>query len=249
MRTIKAEDITIPKSKKGRPSSYKPEYAEQAYKIIAETGVTNAGLARIMGISLSSIEKWGKEHEDFKRAIKNGWYDHTTKHVEKSLKDKALGYWYDEVTTEAIILKVNGIEKSYVENREKCFVTDEKTGKKTPIFTTTLVEGVKRKVIHKFIPPSEVALFFWLQNRHPDEWKNVQRSIVETTSKHELTVKHDLSKLGREKLEQLNDIIEQVETAREVEGEITDETGSSDGTRVSVSKTLHNAELANSRNR
>jgi len=248
MRTKTSNNKTPTKKKNGRPSLYKPEYINQAYRIVSETGITNGSLARAMGISLGSIERWCREHEEFRRAIKRGWYDHTTKHVEKSLKDKALGYWYDEVTTEAIILKVNGIEKSYVENKEKIWITDKK-GKKSQVLSTTLVEGVKRRVTHKHMAPSELALFFWLQNRHPDEWKNVQRSIVETTSKHELTVKHDLSKLGRAKLEQLNDIIEQVETAREVEGEITDSGRSSNGTRVSVSKTLHNAELANSRNR
>lgn len=31
--------------------------------------------------------------------------------------------------------------------------------------------GFTRKVVKKYVPPSEVACFFWLKNRRPDKWR------------------------------------------------------------------------------
>ena len=231
--------ITTNKRSRGRPSIYNPEFAKQAYKIVSETGCTNLQLANILEISLSALESYTRKEPDFKKAIKNGWYDHTTAHVEKALKDRALGYEYKEVHEEAIILVVDGIEKSFVENKE-IVLQDGKDGKQNKQTKTTLVEGIKRRTTTKFIPPSELALFFWLQNRHPEEWKNVQRQIVETKNTSDIKHTYDFSKLRREELEQLSQYIEAVE----VSAEIADEKSNQFRIGVSASEALHSTKLA-----
>ena len=187
-RTLNSDGT--PKGKKmGRPSSYKPEYVQQAKTILAQTGCTTEALATILNTSIGSIKRWMVKHKDFRTAVKEGRWSYDTKHVVKSLRKRATGYEYDEVHEEAIILKVDGIETCYVEKKTKIRTGETENGK--PIFksATLLVEGIKRKIVHKQIAPSDVACMFWLCNRDSEAWKNVQRTIVEGRHKHEHTKK------------------------------------------------------------
>lgn len=55
----------------GRPTLYKPEYAELAFKFCL-LGATNAKLAEFFDVATSTVSLWMVEHEDFSEAIKSG---------------------------------------------------------------------------------------------------------------------------------------------------------------------------------
>lgn len=55
-------------SKGGRPSSYKPEYAEQAQKLCL-LGATDEAVAWFFGVSLEELALWAWEHREFFDAI------------------------------------------------------------------------------------------------------------------------------------------------------------------------------------
>lgn len=55
----------------GRPTKYKPEYAELAYKFCL-LGATNEKLSEFFDVAVSTVSKWLDEHEEFSDAIKRG---------------------------------------------------------------------------------------------------------------------------------------------------------------------------------
>lgn len=55
----------------GRPSSYRPEFAEQARKYCL-LGATNERLAYLFEVGTSTIDRWLVEHDDFRCAVKSG---------------------------------------------------------------------------------------------------------------------------------------------------------------------------------
>ena len=58
-------------AKVGRPTSYKPEYAEQAENL-SLLGFDDIRLADSFGISLTALKLWKNKHPEFVAAIKNG---------------------------------------------------------------------------------------------------------------------------------------------------------------------------------
>lgn len=83
----------------GRPSSYKPEYAEQAYKLTL-LGADDAGLADFFGVTEQTVNNWKDKHPEFFESLTRGkdWADAEVAH---SFRKRALGYQYDEVHQEA----------------------------------------------------------------------------------------------------------------------------------------------------
>ena len=79
----------------GRPSLYKPEYAEQAAKLCA-LGATDADLADFFEVTIRTIENWRSQNEDFFRSIKEA-KEAANDRVERSLYQKAIGYSHDAV--------------------------------------------------------------------------------------------------------------------------------------------------------
>lgn len=55
----------------GRPSKYKPEYAEQCYKLCL-LGHTDRDLGEFFGVSHTCIQKWAEKYEEFGEALRNG---------------------------------------------------------------------------------------------------------------------------------------------------------------------------------
>lgn len=124
--------------KTGRPSSYKPEYAEQAEKL-CKLGATDADLAEFFGVSDRTIYRWSGEFPAFCQALKAG-KDVSDERVERSLYHKAVGYTFDS---------------------EKVF---QHQGQ------------VVRAKTREHTPPDTTAAIFWLKNRRPDEWRDVNRT-------------------------------------------------------------------------
>jgi hypothetical protein len=77
----------------GRPTEYKPEYAEQALKLCS-LGATDVDLADFFGVSDRTIYRWAAKHEEFCQALKAG-KDVADERVVRSLYHKAVGYTFD----------------------------------------------------------------------------------------------------------------------------------------------------------
>ena len=94
---------SAPKGKKRGPkSSYDPvRMPEQAYHATSRMGAEHLDLAALFGVSLGPIEKWIREHDEFRVAIRTGRDEWSSRNIEDSLKRRALGYEYQEHKTSA----------------------------------------------------------------------------------------------------------------------------------------------------
>ena len=77
----------------GRPSLYKPEFAEQAYELCL-AGATNQELADGFGVGHSTIDNWLRKHPEFAQAVRSGRSLADGK-VAQGLYARAIGYDYE----------------------------------------------------------------------------------------------------------------------------------------------------------
>ena len=99
MATTKSKKNTTLKKKKhagGRPTKYKPEYAEQAYKLARE-GFTDKKIAGFFKVRERTINNWKKDHAEFFQALKKGKDEFDSDVIEKSLAKRASGYSHPDV--------------------------------------------------------------------------------------------------------------------------------------------------------
>jgi hypothetical protein len=80
---------------RGRPSSYRPEYAEQARKL-ALLGQTDKQLAEFFGVNPDTIYEWDKKYPEFAE-IRTRGKEIADGEVAASLWQRALGYSHDDV--------------------------------------------------------------------------------------------------------------------------------------------------------
>ncbi len=78
------------KQKAGRPTLYRPEYAEQA-KMAAKAGFTDSQLAILFNVNEDTIHEWKKKHPIFSESLKEG-KDDVDDAVEASLYKRATGF-------------------------------------------------------------------------------------------------------------------------------------------------------------
>lgn len=88
----------------GRPTKYKPEYAEIAKELCAR-GATDPELAEHFKVTLSTVSLWKVQHEEFSDALKVS-KSIMDDRVERSLAQRALGYEVDDVDIRVIDGKV-----------------------------------------------------------------------------------------------------------------------------------------------
>lgn len=88
----KADETPRPK---GRPSSYKPEYDEKAYKLCL-LGATDKQIGDFFGTSEQTINKWKNDNPSFLESLKRG-KDQADQAVAASLYHRALGYSHKAV--------------------------------------------------------------------------------------------------------------------------------------------------------
>ena len=74
----------------GRPTDYRPEYAEQAKKL-CNLGATNQDLAEFFDCNIMSIYRWQAKFPEFGDALKIG-KGQGDERVVRSLYQKAVGY-------------------------------------------------------------------------------------------------------------------------------------------------------------
>ena len=93
--TKKRAPTTTTKRPHGRPTKYKPEYDELAFKYCL-LGATNEKLAELFEVAVSSIDLWIADHASFSGAVKAGREEADAK-VADSLYRRALGYEHQAV--------------------------------------------------------------------------------------------------------------------------------------------------------
>lgn len=77
----------------GRPSSYDPEFAEQARKL-CRLGATDYELADFFDVDVRTIYRWKHSHEKFCQALIVG-KDQCDDRVERALYQRAVGYSFN----------------------------------------------------------------------------------------------------------------------------------------------------------
>ena len=92
MTTTKKTAVNAPanNTKRGRPTLYRPEFVDLAYKFCL-LGATNDDLARSLDVSATSIDEWIASKPDFACAIKKG-KDEADAKVASRLFARAIGY-------------------------------------------------------------------------------------------------------------------------------------------------------------
>jgi len=125
----------------------KTKYNKDLFPLLAEgyarEGLNDKEISKKMGISTQSYYQYQKKYPDFFEAIKRGKAPVDFK-AETALLKRALGYTYEEKTTELRI---------------------DENGNARP----AVVRTVKKEV-----PPDTGALAFWLKNRKPEKWRDRQ---------------------------------------------------------------------------
>lgn len=78
---------------RGRPTAYKPQFADQASKLCA-LGATDYELADFFEVDVSTVYRWKHTHPDFCEALKVG-KEALDNRVERSLYQRAVGYSFN----------------------------------------------------------------------------------------------------------------------------------------------------------
>lgn len=145
----KAAQPEEPKRGRGRPTDYKPEYAEMARRfLLLKRGGTNEDLAKLFGKNVDTIYEWQKVHSDFSDALHAG-KDGADTEVANALHSRAVG----AVWIEQVAFKVKTVEY-------------DKLGRKTRESEKIEVADVRRAA-----PPDTRACELWLNNRQPENWR------------------------------------------------------------------------------
>lgn len=147
---------TNKKNKGGRPSSFKPEYVKQAYKL-SLLGAKDKELADFFGVSEVTLNAWKKEFPEFLKSLKEGKEEADIKVVESLYKKAIGGHKIKETTFEKVVLPN---------------MADDDIAQ----------EVYKKKVIEKEIAADTTAQIFWLKNRQPDKWRDKPQETEENAN-------------------------------------------------------------------
>lgn len=98
----------------GRPSEYRPEYAEQA-KIMCAAGATDLELAQEFGVTVQSIRNWRMRYPEFFAALKLS-KPIADERVERSLYERATGYSFEAVKQQFDAKSGQWKEITYIEH-------------------------------------------------------------------------------------------------------------------------------------
>jgi hypothetical protein len=93
----------------GRPTSFKPEYSEQAYKLCL-LGATDKEMADFFGVSEVTFNAWKQEFPDFLKSMRDGKVSADAK-VAESLYKRATGYTSKKVVTATIGGEITDIKE------------------------------------------------------------------------------------------------------------------------------------------
>lgn len=88
-------------NKRGRPTKYKPEYAEQARKHCLLKGATDQQLAEYFGVAESTIKEWYSKHPEFSAMTEAGKLG-ADMNVAEGFYKRATGIEFTETTSELV---------------------------------------------------------------------------------------------------------------------------------------------------
>lgn len=138
--------------KVGRPSKYDSINKDQLKKLFS-MGLTDVQVCEFFDIAESTLNEYKNKYPEFSESLKD-WKAQADKVVEKCLYQRAIGYQFDEITKENIV--IDGKE----------------------------VEGAERKkVVTKHYAPDVTAQIFWLKNRQPAQWREKQIDVGDDSLK------------------------------------------------------------------
>lgn len=80
----------------GRPSSFEDKFIDQARVACGNLGATDADLAELFGVSVTTIDNWKNEFPEFLGALKAGKVEYDSQVVRK-LRERAMGYSHPAV--------------------------------------------------------------------------------------------------------------------------------------------------------
>ena len=101
------------KPENGRPPIYKPEFAQQAYRLCL-LSATDANLAEFFGVTEMTVNRWKVAHPAFRQALRAGKVE-ADANVAESLYKRAIGYSHPEthVTNYQGQITVTNLVKHY----------------------------------------------------------------------------------------------------------------------------------------
>ena len=134
----------------------------------ARDGLIDKDIAKNMGVNIATLYRWKNQHSDICDALKKG-KDAADRVVENALYKSACGY------TETIRKPM----------RIKTIEYDPETGKK--VREVEKVVAVEEQI---HFPAQVTAQIFWLKNRKPEQWRNMD------TREQEARIKVLESKVG-----------------------------------------------------
>lgn len=142
----------------GRPTKYKLEYDDQAYKLCL-LGATDKEIADFFEVSESTINEWKLEFESFSESIREG-KELSDMKVVSSLLDSC----HDRLIKTQQAFKVKNVYY-------------DESGKRIESEKVEIVD------IMQGVPANDRSIQFWLKNRHPDKWRDKQE--IDHTTKGE----------------------------------------------------------------
>lgn len=149
----------------GARTKYRADFPERA-EALAKKKLLDSGIAKSLGISLSTYYLYQEKHPEFMEAIKRGKAP-VDQDVEDAFIRRALGYDVEEVTT----------EQEFVGGLGEAGDLDAKNRR---------MVQVKIRKTKKHIAPDVVAGIFFLKNRRPDKWRDKREAEITLTPKMSL---------------------------------------------------------------
>lgn len=149
----------------GRPTKYKEEYNEQAYKLCL-LGATDAKLADFFDIAESTLYEWKLEYPDFSESLKKGKL-RADSEIAEGLYNRAKGASIN--TQQAIKIKDSQF------NSEGRKVSEE--------------ERVEVVGLLQEVPPDTAAAIFWLKNRNPEMWRDKREHVEQDIGNNEIEIR------------------------------------------------------------
>lgn len=130
----------------------------------ARDGLTDEQICHNMGIHVATLCDWKNRFPQLSEALKKGKAP-VDQEVENALLKRALGYEYEEVTTE-----IEEIPTGRNDENGRPIMKQKKHIRKTV----------------KHVMPDTLAQMYWLKNRRPDRWRDKPIEVVDNSTMEKL---------------------------------------------------------------